>query len=360
VEADNLFLKGDEYFLATGTVYIVRDSIYARADSAEYDQGAGRMLLKGSAHVESASYHLQGQDIDIGMVGGEMRTVRAVRSARLEGDDLVLDAPVVMLFLMEGAPERLVAVPLRTDAGTLEEPDSLDRVRPVAQAERFRLVADSLEVLAPGDVLQRIFATGRARGDSSARDSLNVESLPDVARTDWLEGDTVIAFFVPAPPPDPDLPADTARDEYQLERLVALGHARSLYRLLPSDSASRPGVDAPAVHYVTGAGITITMLEGEVDLMEVDGPTQGWHLEPEGRVAKADSMPPDTSTVQPDTAAAQPDTSAVGARGSARLEHGPAGSKDPGPSPRGGPPGEDKALPGAALRGRGRERRRGR
>jgi len=46
------------------------------------------------------------------------------------------------------------------------------------------------------------------------------------------------------------------------------------------------------------------MNEGEVDRMEVEGPTAGWHLEPTTRGAPADSLaPPDTSHVGPDTAA---------------------------------------------------------
>jgi hypothetical protein len=314
------------------------------------------MLLKGSAHVDGPAYNLEGRDIHIGMAGGEMRTIRAVRRSRLLGDDLTLTAPVILLFMADGSAQRLVAVPMRTDAESLEEPDSVDRIHPVAEAESFRLTADSLEVLAPGDVLQRIFATGDARGDSSARDSLNVESLPGVARTDWLEGDTVIAHFVPAPPPDPLLPPDTTRADYELDRLVALGNARSLYRLVPSDSTSRPGIDAPAVHYVTGSGITITMLDGEVDHMEVTGPTQGWHLEPERRVAQGDSVPSDTARITRDTIPAPPDTTQGPPDTTSLSGTTPTGGNSPNP-PSGGSAERDAVLPAAAPMGRGRERR---
>ncbi|NJD19105.1 MAG: hypothetical protein FIA95_07475, partial [Gemmatimonadetes bacterium] len=309
VVGDRLFLQGDQYFLASGTVEGERDSLEARADTAEYDQAAARMLLKGSARVEGGTYTLWGRTINLAIPGGDISQVKAVRDGILVGEDLRLEAPLVQLFLLDGAMERLVATPLPRDPTTppVTAADSADLERPVVEAEDFRLTAGSVEVVAPGEVLDRIFAVGRARGESSARDSLNVPSLPELARTDWLEGDTVVATFSKAEP-DPDLPPDTATDEYRLEELLARGSARSLYRMLPTDSASRPGVDAPAVHYVTGAAIRIVMAEGEVERMEVEGPTHGWHLEPAGSKAAQDSLagadslpPPDTGYVRVDT-----------------------------------------------------------
>jgi len=350
VVGDRLFLQGDQYFLASGSVEIERDSLEARADTAEYDEVAARMLLKGSARVEAGTYTLWGRTINLAMEGGDVSNVRAVRDGILVGEDLRLEAPLVQLFLADGTMERLVATPLPRDpdAPLLTADDSAAVARPVVQAEEFRLTADSVEVLAPGELLDRIFAVGDARGESSARDSLNVPSLPELARTDWLEGDTILATF--SKPDSSSLPAaDTASDEYRLEELVARGSARSLYRMLPSDSASRAGVDAPAVHYVTGAAIRIIMAEGEVDRMEVDGPTRGWHLEPDERNAASDSLAGPDTTVPPDTIPPSPPPAEP-----------PAVRADTAPPGEGGPPGARTGM--AALPGAGqgtRERRRG-
>jgi hypothetical protein len=110
--------------------------------------------------------------------------------------------------------------------------------------------------------------------------------------------------------------------------------------MLPSDSTSRAGVDAPAVHYVTGAGIVIVLSEGEVQRMEVEGPTRGWHLEPK-REPVRDTVP------VPDTAAAV-------------AVPGVGGARDEGRSPEDGGAGKITGLPGAVpgQRRRGRGSRR--
>lgn len=362
VEGERIFLEGSSYFLATGDVVIHQDSLEAFADSAEYDKVAERMLLSRNARVEAESYRLVGRSITLGLPGGRMETVRALREATLTGESLRLLSPLITLFLKNGAMERLVAVPLPGDPSTPPRTaaDSADLARPVAEAEQFRLVADSLEVSAPGEVLERIFASGRARGESSARDSLNVASLSPIALKDWLEGDTVIATFSRVEP-DPFLPPDTTADEYRLDELRAIGAARSLYRMLPSDSATVLGVDPPAVHYVTGSAILIVMTNGEVDRMEVEGPTQGYHLEPLGRNASADSLQAgDSTVVPPDTGVVRPDTASAGSGRAGGAGVSPAGDEAPGRGP--GPAGEGRgaALPGAVPAQRGRGRRSGR
>ena len=301
VVGDRIFLLGSGYFNASGTVEIVRDSLFAFADSAEYDQGAGSLLLEGSARVESATYELEGRTITMGTPGPGASEVHATRAARLVGDDLLLTSARIVLFLEDDELQRLVATPLaRRDPGIT---DTLLFERPKANVQDFVLTADSLEVNAPNQTVERVFAAGRARSVSTSRDSLNVALLPEVARSDWLEGDTVVVLF--RSPEARTLEGELAevarmasgapRDgELEVDSIIAIGGARSLYRLPPNDSTSRPGTDPPAVHYVVGDRITIQMAGREVDAMRVLGQTRGAHLEP---LRAAPAAVPDTGSV---------------------------------------------------------------
>ena len=294
VVADRLLLRGAGYFNATGTVEIERDSLFAFADSAEFDQTSELLYLVGSARVTSRSYDLVGRSITLGTADTGPSEIRAVREAVLTGEDLILTSPQISLFLLDGAMERLVAVPLRDAPGgdtTMVAEDSASLARLVAVAEAFELTGDSIEVVAPAEVVERIFAAGTARSVSHARDSLNVEGLPDIARYDWLEGDTVIVSLRQVP--RDSIVTDTSDSgAYEVERIVAKLRARSLYRLPPEDSTAVVGVDRPAVHYVRGDEITIVMREGEVESMNVVGQAQGEHFEPQRRpaAAPADSL----------------------------------------------------------------------
>jgi hypothetical protein len=325
VEAERLFLRGEGTFQAYGTVEITRDSLRAFSDSTRYDQMAGVILLQGSARVDGDGYDLTGRDIDLGVPEGSVQSVRAIRDAVLTGDRLRLTSPVIEVFLTDGAMDRLIAVPLRPLPGMAAPLEGSELSKPVAVAEDFTLTADSIEVVAPAQELDHITAVGGARGVSTARDSLNVDDLPEIARNDWLEGDTVVATFVRIETAE-DEPADTAAARYQLDRLVANGEARSLYRMEPSDTTSRPGVDKPAVHYVTGAVIVIVLADGQVERMEVEGPTRGWHLEPVVRAPRdtltvSDTIVVDSASARRDTARVPPDTS--------RAMQAGSGSSDP-------------------------------
>ena len=78
--------------------------------------------------------------------------------------------------------------------------------------------------------------------------------------------------------------------------IVASGDASTMYRLIPSDTTARVGTDPPAVPYVVGDRITITMIDGEIDGMAVVGRTRGVHLEPLAGTAAPDASA-DTATV---------------------------------------------------------------
>jgi len=342
ITGDRIDLRGGSSFTSSGTVEIVRDSLVAFADSVEYDSSLGGLVLSGSARVVGEGYDLVGRTITMDSPAGAARTLRSQRHAVLTGDDLLLTSAQIIVFMKDDALERLVAIPIaRGGAGaTLDSAvDSADFELPRATVDDFLLTADSLEVWAPGESIERVFAAGSARSASTSRDTLNVRSLPEVARTDWLEGDTVIVTFrspgrpttdleglvnhpdsvgwvapadsgglspadsvTLAPPPVPVTaqvsPADGAeRPKREVEAIVAKGKARSLYRLIPSDTTARIGVDPPAVHYVVGDEIRIEMEEGEVRGMQVKGQTRGVHLEPLRRAVPPpaqDSLATDT------------------------------------------------------------------
>jgi hypothetical protein len=320
-------------------VEIERDSLLAFADSAEYDETMGSLVLEGSARVEGDAYELTGRTVAMATPQGAGSEIHAIREARLEGDGLLLTSAQIFMFLLDGALERLVAVPI---AGSTEEAaDSADTQRPEAVVQGFVLTADSLEVTAPGERVDRVFAAGRARSVSTSRDSLNVDRLPQVARSDWLEGDTVIVTFVPA---DPAVEEGEGA-EMDVDEIIARVQARSLYRLPSNDSTARAGVDPPAVHYVVGDEIRIVMRAGEVDALHVSGQTRGVHFEPLARRPAADTLAVDTASVTlPDTGAVSlPDTIPGGE---------PATDGVPGQSGVGGGPDQDLSeAPGGGRRG---------
>ena len=233
----------------------------------------------------------------------------ARRAARLEGEDLLLTSAQIFLFLENDQLDRLVATPIVGPAAI--NADSLDHERPEAVVQDFVLTADSLEVRAPNQTVERVFASGSARSVSEAGDSLTVDLLPEIARTDWLEGDTVIVNFTEIGPA-PSAPGDAREDRrLEVDDIIAIGRARSLYRLAPSDSLARPGLDPPAVHYVVGSEIRIQMENRQVQGMQVAGQTQGVHLEPLQRRPQVDSTLASDSLSTGDTIGIAVDTLGV-------------------------------------------------
>jgi hypothetical protein len=322
VDADEIEFRGESYFRATGRVVITRDSLEAFGDEAVYDQGPGTLLLTGNARMVDEGYTLEGQVIEAVLPGESIREVEARREGVLTGSDLDIRAPTVRLFLEDGALVRLVA--LRDSAAVAGRADELGgaplppagRVdvfqvehpaRAVARAQDVRLVADSLDVALPGEALESLLAIGDARAENLSRDSLNTDAVPDVARNDWIEGDEVEALFEPTlqgegeGEEDEGSAAGTEESEYRMESLVARGTARSLYRMIPQDTAGwGEGTDRRlAIHYVTGDTIVLNLWEGEVESMDVIGQVRGVHWEPPpGRpgVARPTAVPDSVPT----------------------------------------------------------------
>jgi lipopolysaccharide export system protein LptA len=219
IDAQRFVLEGSRFFRATGSVVATRDSLTAMADSLEYDQDQGALFLYRDARVTIGQTDLAAEAIRLDIPQDEIREAVATGEAVLDGEDLRLLAPIVTLFFTEGRMERLVA---RRDAvaDSLfaemdEEAQERERLlrgapplaarelgleefpwRPYALAQDFILEGDSLEVLAPGEVLEEVWAMGNARGEAAGLDSLNTPDTPPLISRDWVVGDTIVAFFV--------------------------------------------------------------------------------------------------------------------------------------------------------------------
>ncbi len=112
VEADRIVLEGATGFVATsrrGPVSILRDSLQAYADSVSYAPDAGVLALRQKARLNSASYDLSADSIDVVLPDQQVREIRAEHDAVLAGEDVHLMAPRIHLFLQDGLLQRLVA-----------------------------------------------------------------------------------------------------------------------------------------------------------------------------------------------------------------------------------------------------------
>ncbi|MBI4410070.1 MAG: hypothetical protein HY561_10210 [Gemmatimonadetes bacterium] len=344
VDSDSMEIHGQRYFRALGNAELRRGETHGSARMAEFDQTDERLVLTGGAQVHGEGFDLAGERITALLTGEQLREVTCEREAVLLAEELRLDAPQLRIFFKDGEMQRLVAVGATAPAPPVAGPggppvitperrtrgservrsDSAAGARPVALAKDFRLVADSIEALAPGQALEQVVAVGEALGERLP-DSLGAR-LPAAVARDWIRGDTIYGYFVPAdsaaagpvaedsarvaagerrpaarspapdgsaPPPGPPGESDVTssvpprpaadsgarRPRRELERIVAIGpegRARSVYRLREEgDTAS-----TPAVNYIIANRITLFLRAGEVLEMEAVGPIRGIHLQP--------------------------------------------------------------------------------
>lgn len=353
IDADRMTIVGENDLTATGNVVIQDDDIRAVADEAEQRGTAETLELRGSAAIHSQEYSLSANVIFATVPDGEIREVEARGNAQLIGEDLDVDAPRIDLSFAESLLQRSIA---RGDS--LAAPG----VQPIASSPTFRLQADSIDAVLPGQRLEMVVAVGNARGESidttraggagedlasleatleavsgAAADTLavdeggetpetegaevedpvlaNGDTLPAegadslaltnalrLVQNDWITGDTITGYFTsvvstpsdstPAPPvgegeepleavPLVDaLEADTmaADTTLVLERLVAVGAARSLYHVAP-DADAPPGT-RPGLNFLSAAHIELIFADGQVDVANVEGLRRGLYLDP--------------------------------------------------------------------------------
>jgi lipopolysaccharide export system protein LptA len=350
VDADRITSVGDRFMTAEGNVVIVSDQTRSTGNMAQYDSDAERMELTGNAAVDGEKYDLTADYIESILNDGAIQQVTARTNSKLVSERLTVTGPQLQLFFERDLLQRLISSHMAGEngggrsvalsKGFRMEADSLEAISPdqelrqviaigTAQGESWdtvpaaprRVVAvdsaggDSAAVLAADslraaetarlaslsgrdptvpptgmtekDVLLADTIIGYFRADSAAADSAAPDSVrPDSIRPDSVRPDSVRPDSVRLAQRD-TAARDTA--DAELERLVAIGNARSLYRM--RDDSVKAGQKRPGLNYLIGDNIDLTFVDGEVDVARVRGLKKGVYLDPAepGQGTAADS-----------------------------------------------------------------------
>ena len=284
VTGNSVYLTGDSVVASAGGVVVVRPELNATGDSLYLDGGSGLLRLMRKPRVVGRSgrpYTLVGETIDVLTRQRRLERVLSKASAEATSQDLNLKSDTIDLRIVRDSLDRAIAW-------------GASRARAVSTSQT--ILADSIDVLMPGQRLREMHAVGGAVA----------EGAPDSTRfrtreRDRLTGDTIVAHF--------DSTASLVRDTTSKPRirlLVSSGDATSLQHLPPRDTTLR----TPAIVYVVGRAIDVDFDSGAVKRVRVrdDSLSTGLYLEPE----RADS----TRRARPG-AAAVPATTRGGAPGSA-------------------------------------------
>lgn len=314
IDGDQVTIYGRDQLNAVGNVIITRSDMRATAREAQYNGATGGLELRGGSTIASREYDLAGEVIQARTQDGVLQHVHARTAASLRGDDLTVTAPDLQLFFENELLHSAIArVPRGAEGETPGE-------RAVATSPTFRLEADSIDALIPGQRVERVVAIGMARGESidtlgvrddprispedtdpavsrdaaaadpdaagdpapdteppaAEGDERGARSVADADRLidrDWIRGDTIIGYF--AVEAEVGAAGDTAT---VLERIVARGAALSLYRM--EKQGAQASDTRQAINFLAGDVIELTFAAGELELAEVDGLHKGIFLDP--------------------------------------------------------------------------------
>jgi hypothetical protein len=327
VDADGMEIRGRTHFIGQGNVEVDRAGTKGYGQYAEFMQGGGVLRLTGTARLQSDSLRMAGDSI-VGETTAEEEFRELVAwgdLATLHGEEIEIDAPWIRVLFQDGEVDRLIAavpgssrpppVVVATDSAALpansaaiadtavvaetsppgmqagpppvapaplaDPPPARDPSAPLARAVSadFRLVADSIDALAPNRTLEQVTAVGMAYGERLLTDDSLSQALPEIAQRDWLRGDTIVATFAEAPPSETDTAAQRV-----LERIVAAGGpASSVYRQLDEDDPS----GGYAISYLIAGRIEVDLKDGAVADVRADGQVRGIYLQPQRAAEQA-------------------------------------------------------------------------
>lgn len=284
IDGDRITSTGDKFMTAEGNVVIVSKDVNSTAASAFYDAAAERMELRTSARVRNPSYQLTGEYIESQLRQGRLTRVLARTRARLDSDRLDVDGPQLQMFFENDKLQRVVS------GREAQAPRDSTKAAPrsIALASGFRLEADSLEAIMPGQELREVHAVGTAQGESwdttAVADSAQRRTPPTaIEDRDLVLADTIIGYFVRDSAARPAR-GDTASARVKIDRMQAIGNARSVYRVRDKN---RPN-EQPGINYLNADHVDLAFRDGEVDNARARGVKRGLYLDP-GQPRPADS-----------------------------------------------------------------------
>jgi len=306
VVADRVRMRGNDQMWGGGNLTIDRSDLAAAGDSGQLDLGRNAGLLLGTPQVNGTgrdAYHLTGDRIAFGLTPThEIRHVLSSGNATARGADWRLDADTLDLTL---------------DSSKVQLAEAWGRNRrPDAVSGTHTIVADSLDIHMPGQLVRLVWAYHNAR--TVTRDSASSDE-------DWMTGDTLRADFAVVHD------SVTSKPKSELDHMTSFGSARAFYHVESSDTATR---GRKGVNYSRGHRIDIATANSKVRTVDVVGQVDGVYLEP---------LPPaaDTGRLRDSTRAARSDTTrapAADTTRAARPDTGRAPAADTSARPVPAPP----------------------
>jgi hypothetical protein len=233
---------------------VVRPELTATGDSLYLDGGKGflRMMRKPRiTGTKGRPFTLVGETIDLLSKRKKIDRVLSLKEAEATSEDLDLKSDTIDLRVTDDLLQRAMAW-------------GKSRARAVSPTQT--IVADSIDVIMPGQRVKEMRALRQATADA----------VPDTAKfktteRDRLSGDTIIAKF------DSVIVRDSVKP--RIKELVAIGKATSYQHLAARDTTCK----MPSYNYVRGRIITVMFDSSGVKNVKVqdEDPTGGLLVEPD-------------------------------------------------------------------------------
>src|SRR4051812_6982286 len=251
VVANTIYMDGDSLIYGSGRVQITRPEITATSDSAFINSGTEIMQLMRNPIVngtKSRPFQLVGERIDLFSKNRKLQRVVSAAKARATSQDLTLRADTI---------------DLRVATDLLERAYAWGTSRAIADSPTQKMIADSLDVHMPGQRVREVRALRKAFAEGRPDSTIHADT------TNWIRGDTIVAYFDTLPP------VDTTKGP-EIHKLVSTLNAQAFYNLAPSDTS----LHRPAINYVKGSRITINFDEQKVANIAVEEKVAGIYIEP--------------------------------------------------------------------------------